>query len=69
MANCSSNHLPFTLRYRVESHSPPSGGGGGEREGGRMVSQEEFVGAIIKVSPFRAKIDYFINELNSLKLI
>lgn len=33
-----------------------------------MVSQEEFVGAIIKVSPFRAEIDYFINELNSVTI-
>lgn len=34
MANCSSHHLPFTLRYRVESYSPPSGEGEARGKGG-----------------------------------
>lgn len=42
MANWSSNHLPFTLRYCVENNSPPvcvggEGGSGREEEGERII--------------------------------
>lgn len=50
MANCSSNHLPFTLRYRVELHCSPEARGG---EGGR---EEKSVGIVFLSLPVTTNV-------------